>query len=55
MFFCAGHLFHSVFRLQHSGKVGVLFRWFNSHVVSVFLLFSVYSETLSRELFTVKL
>ena len=27
-----------------------LFRWFGSHVVSVFLLFSVYSETLSREL-----
>ena len=27
-----------------------LFRWFGFHVVSVLLLFSPYSETLSREL-----
>ena len=28
VFFCAGHLFLCVSRLQHSEKVGVLFRWF---------------------------
>ena len=48
--FGAGHLFHSVSRLQHSGNRCSCFDGFNFHVVSVFLLFSVYSETLSREL-----
>ena len=44
MFFCAGHLFH-FFSSQHSVKVGVLFfDGFGSHVVTVFFLFSVYSE-----------
>ena len=38
-------------RLQRSGKEGVLVSLvFGSHVVSVLLLFSPYSETLSREL-----
>ena len=38
-------------RLQHSEKVGVsCFHGFGSHVVSVLLLFSPYSDTLSREL-----
>ena len=45
MFFCAGHLFHVGSRLQHSEKVGVLVSMvFGSHVVTVLLLFSVYSE-----------
>ena len=49
--FCAGHLFHSVSCLQHSGKKRCsCFDGFGSHVVSVLLLFSPYSETLSREL-----
>ena len=50
-FFCAGHLLHSVSRLQHSGKVGVLVSMVLILMFfSVFLFFSVYSETLSREL-----
>ena len=46
MFFCAGHLFHSVSRFQHSGKVGVL-------VSMVFILTWFLCSYLSR--FTVKL
>ena len=45
-----GHLFHSVSRLQHSGKVGVLVSVVYSHVVSMVLLFSVSSKTLNKEL-----
>ena len=49
--FGTSHLFHSVSRLQHSGKIGVLVSMVLFHtLVSVISLFSGYSVTLSRDL-----